>query len=150
METNLTEVYQRFLSKIKSDSYLAGLDEEDLEDELFNLLESAVPLILFPKTSLTMDIANKKFYVPLPAVLVDLVAEAMVTEWLGRQINDLELIELKYSTKDFQLTSQANQIKSLRESHLDATNKFRRKLDNYQRQDEQGSSVFRKALTASA
>jgi len=152
--TSLSTVYQVFLSKIKSDNYLATLEEDELEDELYDILYGALPLVLFPKTSLAIEetqtgvapniITEKNFVEDLPAALVDLIAEAMVTEWFSKQINDLEIIELKYSTKDFQLTSQANQLKSLREAHLDSYGKFNRKLDNYQRQSEDGKSVFSK------
>jgi hypothetical protein len=119
-------IYCRFLSKITDDLYL----EWTLEDTFKNLESiflDILPRFEWPKFALynystqaigmvAADgsvVSYGKYFIDLTIEEVDIFASLMATEWISRQILTVNLTRMKYSSKDFQFTSQANHIDKL-------------------------------------
>jgi hypothetical protein len=119
-------IYCKFLSKITDDLYL----EWTLEDTFKNLesiLLDAIPRFEWPKFRL-YDFSTQaigmvgtdgsvvsygKYFTDLTLEEVDIIASLMGIEWINRQILTVNLTRMKYSSKDFQFTSQANHLQKL-------------------------------------
>ena len=123
-------VYDRFLSKITDDLYLE-LTEADTYADLLSILINAIPGFEFPRCPIfnynivtyaseygegkTENLEEKRgfFNCALTAEEIDILADLMMIEWLGRQIASVENIRMKYSGSDFKFTSQANHLDKL-------------------------------------
>jgi len=119
-------IYNRFLSKVTDDLYL----EWTLDDTYKNLeaiLLDAIPQFEWPKFGLYMFnpqvvgmidhsgnvVSYGKYMVDLTLEEIDIFANIMAMEWINRQILTVNLTRMKFSTKDFQFTSQANHLNTL-------------------------------------
>lgn len=102
--TPFDKVYEAFLSKILDDEW-EGWDEEDIERDLFSLLEIAIARFKFPRISL--DHTSEGFVEDLTNDEVQILASYMKCEWLNRNILTWENVKPLYSERDF---SQANLI----------------------------------------
>lgn len=102
--TPFDKVYEAFLSKILDDEW-EGWDEEDIERDLFSLLEIAIARFKFPRISL--DHTTEGFVEDLTNDEVQILATYMKCEWLNRNILTWENVKPLYSERDF---SQANLI----------------------------------------
>ena len=102
--TPFDKVYEAFLSKILDDEW-EGWDEEDIERDLFSLLEIAIARFKFPRISL--DHTTEGFVEDLTNDEVQILASYMKCEWLNRNILTWENVKPLYSERDF---SQANLI----------------------------------------
>lgn len=102
--TPFDKVYEAFLSKILDDEW-EGWDEEDIERDLFSLLEIAIARFKFPRVSL--DHTSEGFVEDLTNDEVQILASYMKCEWLNRNILTWENVKPLYSERDF---SQANLI----------------------------------------
>lgn len=102
--TPFDKVYEAFLSKILDDEW-EGWDEEDIERDLFSLLEIAIARFKFPRVSL--DHTTEGFTEDLTNDEVQILATYMKCEWLNRNILTWENVKPLYSERDF---SQANLI----------------------------------------
>lgn len=102
--TPFDKVYEAFLSKILDDEW-EGWDEEDIERDLFSLLEVAIARFKFPRVSL--DHTTEGFVEDLTNDEVQILASYMKCEWLNRNILTWENVKPLYSERDF---SQANLI----------------------------------------
>lgn len=119
-------IYCKFLSKITDDLYL----EWTLEDTFKNLesiLLNAIPRFEFPKFKIYdfstqaigmvgtdgSVISYGKYFTDLTLEEINILCDLMSLEWISRQILTVNLTRMKYSSKDFQLTSQANHIDKL-------------------------------------
>ena len=70
---------------------------------------------MFPRVSLEFDKEEQAFIEELGEQEIQLLATFMKNEWLKRALYSWTLIRQEYSTKDFQLTSQANHMEKLKE-----------------------------------
>jgi hypothetical protein len=139
-------IYCTFLSKITDDLYL----EWTLEDTFKNLesifLDSLTRfewpkfgLWNFSKDAIGMVgadgsvVSYGKYLIDLTLDELNIFADLMAIEWLNRQIRTVNLTRMKYSSKDFQFTSQANHIDKLlaTKQQFEADNKKMQRL--YQR-----------------
>ena len=102
--TPFDTVYTAFLSKILDDEW-EGWDEEDIERDLFSLLQIAIARFKFPRVSL--DYTTEGFVGDLTNDEVQILATYMKCEWLNRNILTWENVKPLYSERDF---SQANLI----------------------------------------
>lgn len=108
-------IYDRFLNKITDDMYLE-ITEEETRADLKNILISALPYFIKPKFAVyNYNLEKEEFNLSLTNEEIEIISELMVLVWLKRQIANVDIIKMKYSTKDFQLTSQANHLKVLLE-----------------------------------
>lgn len=139
-------IYCTFLSKITDDLYL----EWTLEDTFKNLESiflDVLPKFEWPKFGLWdystqaigmvgtdgSVVSYGKYLVDLTLEEINIFASLMASEWLNRQILTVNLTRMKYSSKDFQFTSQANHIDKLlaTKAQFDKDNKNMQRM--YQR-----------------
>lgn len=116
MVTPFQEVYDVFLSKITDYDYLE-FTEEDLKLELNQKLKSACAKIVYKDFSL--DMVNECFSRELSDLEQEIVACWLVYEWINPRINNIEVLKQRLSNKDFQMYSQANHLKELRQLRKD-------------------------------
>ena len=100
--TSFDTVYTAFLSKILDDEW-EDWDEEDIQRDLFTLLQAAVVRFKFPRVSLDYD--ENGFTDELTNEEVQILACYMKCEWLNRTILTWENVKPLYDERDF---SQAN------------------------------------------
>jgi hypothetical protein len=141
--TPFDKVYEAFLSKILDDEW-EGWDEEDIERDLFSLLEVAIARFKFPRISL--DHTSEGFTEDLTNDEVQILATYMKCEWLNRNILTWENVKPLYSERDFSqanlidkfnkmLVSEQNRAKALEASYYRSVNK---KPFDYTRLAQQG------------
>ena len=107
--TPFDTVYTAFLSKILDDEWDTWTQEE-VEADLFTLLEAAVMRFKFPRVSLKYT--SEGFTDTLTNDEVQILATYMKCEWLDRNILTWENVKPLYIERDF---SQANLINKFRE-----------------------------------
>lgn len=115
MGTPFREVYETFLGKIDQDEWDLTTDLGNLEQDWLMLLKSAINRFMYPRISLEFNEAEQAFVEQLTLQEVQLLAVFMKNEWLKRVLYTWSLIRQEYSTKDFQLTSQANHMDKLKQ-----------------------------------
>lgn len=100
--TSFDKVYTAFLSKILDDEWETW-EEEDLEQDLFTLLQAAIVRFKFPRVSL--DYTPEGFVDDLTNEEIQILACYMKCEWLNRNILTWDNVKPLYEERDF---SQAN------------------------------------------
>ncbi len=100
--TSFDTVYTAFLSKILDDEWDTWTEEE-IEQDLFTLLQAAVVRFKFPRVSL--EYTEEGFTDDLTNDEVQILAVYMKCEWLNRTILTWENVKPLYEERDF---SQAN------------------------------------------
>ena len=100
--TSFNVVYTAFLSKILDDEWDTWTEEE-IEEDLFTLLQAAIVRFKFPRVSL--EYTNEGFTDTLTNDEVQILASYMKCEWLNRNILTWENVKPLYEERDF---SQAN------------------------------------------
>lgn len=102
--TSFDTVYAAFLSKILDDEW-EDWDEDDVQEDMFTLLQGAIVRFKFPRTSL--EYGEDGFINNLSDIEVQILACYMKCEWLNRTILTWENVKPLYEERDF---SQANLI----------------------------------------
>ncbi|MFD0587815.1 hypothetical protein ACFQZE_07355 [Paenibacillus sp. GCM10027627] len=116
MSTPYSKVFSSYLSKITDYSYV-HLNQDVLEDDLLNLLNSAIIEFEYPKVDIRdKDDVSKIFNTTLNVDEIEILAYLMIDRWMDSQIYNLNLFKQRFSNKDFQFTSQANHLDSLSEN----------------------------------
>ena len=100
--TSFDIVYTAFLSKILDDEWDTW-KEEEVEEDLFTLLQAAIARFKFPRVSL--EYTSEGFTDTLTNDEVQILASYMKCEWLNRNILTWENVKPLYEERDF---SQAN------------------------------------------
>ena len=106
--TSLEKIYERFFDKITDDMYIL-ITEEETNDQLYGLLESAIVYFRFPRFN-SVDFDENGFSADLTKEEIQIIATLMVVEWLKLQNNNIDLLKLKYTGAEFKIYSQANHI----------------------------------------
>ena len=102
--TSFKKVYDAFLSKILDDEW-EDWNYEEVEEDLFTLLQGAMARFKFPRVSL--DYTEDGFNADLSNDEIQILATYMKCEWLNRTILTWENVKPLYDERDF---SQANLI----------------------------------------
>lgn len=132
MPTPYSDVYGAFLARIEEDDWLREEDTEVVYADLLEILKMAIFDFRFPRISLELG-ETDSFVENLTNAEIQVLATAMKLHWLRRQINTWRVIKQQYSTRDFELSSQANHLDKLLKS-LEATEReVRRVYDSYDR-----------------
>ena len=100
--TSFDTVYTAFLSKVLDDEWDTWTEEE-MEQDIFTLLQAAVVRFKFPRVSL--EYTEQGFTDDLTNDEVQILATYMKCEWLNRTILTWENVKPLYEERDF---SQAN------------------------------------------
>jgi len=89
--------------------------EEDAEDEIVGYMKSACSKFRHCKEDIfTRDDTLKQFTADLSEVVIDIITELMLTEWLKPQLHNSDLLESRLNTKDFTEYSPAKLILEMR------------------------------------
>lgn len=112
--TTFQEMYDFFLAGITDDMFME-LTKEDTEELLEEILIAALPNFEFPrwKDPFNIDLQNKTFNTTLTIEEKMIIRQYMISEWIGYQLANIDLVRQKYSGSDFKLTSQAAHMKQL-------------------------------------
>lgn len=110
--TPFWKVYEAFLAKILEDEW-GEWTLGETEDDMKQLLESAIPYFKFPRTSLDRDIEKSFFIEDLDSTEIQILSTYMKCEWLNRSIMTWENVKPLYEERDF---SQANLLGKLESS----------------------------------
>ncbi len=105
--TPYQDVYDAFLSKILDDEWV-NWTEEEMNQDLRKLLESAIPFFKFPRVSLERN--DIGFINTLGSEEIEILASYMKVCWLNRAILTWEHVKPMYEERDF---SEANLIDKL-------------------------------------
>ena len=111
--TPFQDIYKAFYTLVTDDMYLEWTEVETAAD-LENILIAAIPKFQFPRFKLydyDKDLATFNFL--LTQEEIEIFGHLMVIEWVVRQIATCDLTKQKYSSKNFELTSQANHLAKL-------------------------------------
>lgn len=115
MATPFNEVYERVYNKI-SDYSFTKLTQDEVEDVLESFLLSALVKFKTCKKDLSnRDLTLKQFNEDLTDEEKEILATLICVEYLTPKLITDELLQQRLSTKDYNLYSQANQIKEIRE-----------------------------------
>lgn len=133
-------VFNAFLSRIEEDEWAREEDTEIVQQDLSQILDMAIFDFRFPRASLDLDFTNETFVGELGNGEIQVLATLMKVHWLRRQINTWRVIRQQYSTKDFELSSQANHLDKLIKSLESAEKEAKRAFDTYDR--SRGHAVY--------
>lgn len=111
--TSLEKIYEKFFDKITDDMYIL-ISEEETNQQLYGILESAIVYFRFPKFN-SEDFDENGFSADLTREEIQIIATLMVIEWLKLQNNNIDLLKLKYTGAEFKIYSQANHIDKIAE-----------------------------------
>lgn len=135
MGTTFYKVYCRFLGKITDDLYMELTLEETFET-LEDILMDSLSEFRFPRfrpfkydkdvITMTETVINEETQEEEVKVVsrgawedtltheeIDILAELMLVEWFNRQLATTRITQMKYSTSDFKMTSQAAHMQRL-------------------------------------
>lgn len=121
--TSFDKVYDAFLAKMLDDEW-GNWEQEEVEMDLRQLLEGAIPRFKFPRVSLNRS--EEGFEENLGSEEIQILATYMKCEWLNRTILTWEHVKPLYEERDF---SQANLIDKLNQT-LEAERKSAEKLES--------------------
>ena len=128
--TPFQNIYDAFYNLVTDDMYLEWTQEETAAD-LQNILLAAIPKFEFPRFKLydytitpavtegegeemvVVEEAVAEFNFILTQEEIGIFALLMTIEWIVRQVATCDVTKQKYSSKDFELTSQANHLSKL-------------------------------------
>lgn len=113
--TTFQEMYDFFLSGITDDMFME-MTKTDTEQMLEEILVAAIPHFEFPHWNCdgtVLDFENKRFNVKLTLDEMRIIRAYMIVEWLGFQLANVDLVRQKYSSSDFEFTSQASHMRQL-------------------------------------
>ena len=108
-------VYDAFLSKTLEDEW-GEWAEEEVERDMRQLLESAIPHFKFPRVSLERN--DEGFINELGAEEIQILSVYMKCEWLNRSIMTWENIKPLYEERDFSQANLLDKMKSTLEAEL--------------------------------
>lgn len=114
MATPFKEIYDRVYNKI-SDYSFTKLTQDEVEDVLESFLLSALVKFKTCKKDLSnRNLTLKQFNEDLTDEEKEILAILICVEYLTPKLITDELLQQRLSTKDYNLYSQANQIKEIR------------------------------------
>ena len=143
--TPFQTIYDAFYNIVTDDMYLEWTKEETAVD-LKNILIAAIPNFEFPRFKLydygktSEESEEYQFNFILTLEEINIFAQLMMIEWIKRQIATVDVTKQKYSSKDFELTSQANHLSKLisLKNDFKTDNKAAQRLYKRRKTDEDG------------
>ncbi len=148
--TPFQTIFDAFYNIVTDDMYLEWTKEETAAD-LKNILIAAIPNFEFPRfklydySSVVSEEGNEEYQFNFILSLeeINIFAQLMMIEWIRRQIVTVDVTKQKYSSKDFELTSQANHLSKLISLKNDfrTDNKAKQRLYKRRKTDADGYVV---------
>lgn len=115
--TPFQEIFNCFDRIVTDDMYVEWSKEEtfaDLETLMINgLFRFEFPRVPINNFTLSTDEEQGYFNCKMTYEEIRIISLCAILEWIDRQILDVDVIRQKYSSKDFELTSQANHLSKL-------------------------------------
>lgn len=127
--TPYQQIYDAFLVKMLEDEWV-NWSEEEVNEDLRAILESAIPFFKFPRTSLERD--DSGFLKDLSSEEIQILSTYMKCEWLNRTILTWENVKPLYEERDF---SQANLL-----------DKFKALLEREEKKAQKLESIYYRAI----
>ena len=127
------KVYDAFLAKTLEDEW-GDWAKEETEEDLNQLLESAIPYFKFPRISLERN--EEGFKEDLNSEEIQILSTYMKCEWLNRSIMTWENVKPLYEERDF---SQANLLDKLKNT-LEAERLNASRLEGFYYRSVKGKS----------
>lgn len=121
MATPYQEVYERFMPKITDYSFIK-MNQEEVEENLETYLKSSIIKFRYCDKLSDRDELNKQFNEDLTDEEIEILANLMCVEYLTPKLLTDEFLKQRLSSKDYQLYSQANHIKEIK----DLRNQFKK------------------------
>ena len=131
--TPFWDVYNAFLAKVLEDEW-GDWSIEETEEDMRQLLESAIPYFKFPRVSL--DRNDEGFFEKLNSEEIQILSVYMKCEWLNRSIMTWENVKPLYEERDF---SQANLLDKLKNT-LESERLNALRLEGYYYRSVKGKS----------
>ena len=141
--TPWSNVFGSFLARIEEDDWMREDDFEIVQQDMLMILDMAIFDFRFPRIDLSLDSLNETFVEELTNGEIQVLASLMKLHWLRRQVNTWRLIKQQYSTRDFELSSQANHLDKLLKGLESAEREVRRVFDTYDRSRNHSVYDFR-------
>ena len=110
MNTSIEEVIDLYLAKIENFDYL-DYSEEELLEELKPMLNSAISKLFTIEVSIDWD--TEEFSRELAPIEQNIIAYALVEEFISQKVNSIKVLENHLAMKDYNLYSSANMLKQL-------------------------------------
>lgn len=131
MGTPYSTIFDAYFTRVEDDLY-GSMDSEELNQELIQILEAALPRFLYPKVDIEdRDNTEKTFNVELTNAEIQIIAMLMNLIWVETKLHDVEIVRQVYRDHDFQLTSQASHLRGLITLKNDLELQVRRAMHNY-------------------
>ena len=111
--TSFEVVYTAFLSKVLEDEW-ENWTEEEVNADLFTLLQGAIVRFKFPRVSL--EYTTEGFTDDLTNDEVQILATYMKCEWLNRTILTYENVKPLYEERDFSQANLLDKFKAMLEA----------------------------------
>lgn len=111
--TSYWKVYEAFLAKTLEDEW-GDWTIEETEEDMRQLLESAIPYFKFPRVS--FDRNEEGFVEDLNPEEIQILSVYMKCEWLNRSIMTWENVKPLYEERDFSQANLLDKLKSTLES----------------------------------
>jgi hypothetical protein len=113
--TEITVVYEKFLSKIADYGFYA-MTEQEIADDLYGYFDSARAKFYRCKNDLTTveEIDGMKIVSKLIPYEIEILVALMLVEHITPKLLTDESLKQSLSDKDFKVYSQANQLREIR------------------------------------
>lgn len=139
--TSYQKVYDAFLVKMLEDEWVSW-SEEEVNEDLRALLESAIPYFKFPRVSLERN--DEGFLEDINSEEIQILSTYMKCEWLNRTVLTWENVKPLYEERDF---SQANLLDKFRALLEREEDKARRLESIYYRSVNRKPFSYRRLAT---
>ena len=139
--TSYQKVYDAFLVKMLEDEWV-NWSEEEVNEDLRALLESAIPYFKFPRVSLERN--GEGFLEDINSEEIQILSTYMKCEWLNRTVLTWENVKPLYEERDF---SQANLLDKFRALLEREEDKARRLESIYYRSVNRKPFSYRRLAT---
>ena len=135
--TPFQTIYDAFFNLVTDDMYLEWA-EEDTYADIKNILLASLTNFQFPRFKLydysfsepnTIPATVDQFNFILDLEEINIFANLMICEWVTRQLATVDVTRQRYSSIDFEFTSQANhlgKLLNLKEAFLRDSKKLQR------------------------
>lgn len=127
--TPFQTIYDAFFNLVTDDMYLEWSSEDTYAD-IHNILLASITKFEFPRFKLyDFDEELSQFNFILDLEEINIIVYLMISEWITRQLATVDVTRQRYSSQDFEFTSQANHLAKL----INLKNEYQKECKKIQR-----------------
>ena len=130
MATSFDVPENLFLNKI-SDRNLLNVSEPELTDFLDQLLISSFTWFRKCQNSLAYNGTSREITADLIDDENEILSMIMVQQWLKPQVNNIDLLKQKMSTREYKYYSQANQLDAIERLNVSTRIEYKQLIHAY-------------------